>query len=281
MIAAGAFLTAAAALLLLSPWLLTGGRWQVRHPRTALTAWFAVFGGGIAAALASVAAAILAAVSGGTAATAAEAVTVTLVAWVSLGGVGAVLAFISLSAEPLSQSWRASLARYAPAVSRREQHPGYTLVWFDAPELFACAVPGRHPEILVSTALQDALTIRQLQAVIAHEHAHLRLGHGWAVRIAELNALCLPRMLRAGRDMKRSTLLLVELIADDTAAGQVGAVHLANALAALAKTTNDPGLELRAERLTLRRWKPPTRRHLPQLAIRPTDAAVERIGGTY
>ena len=261
MVLALIFLGTAAAILALSPMVLTAGRWQVRHPRTALTLWFSAFFTGAGFAAASVLAALVSSVSSGTASSAAESFALTAAGWGSLGVVGALIAFVSASAEPLTQSWREAVDRFAPVAIARDDHGRYALVWFRSEQPIACAVPTRSPEIRVSTGLRDLLSPSQLAAVIAHEHAHLRQRHGWAVRIAELNALCLPRAFWAGRALKRATLLLVELIADDTAAKQAGAVHLANALAAMGRTTRDPGLESSCapDRLTLRRW-PSTRR---------------------
>lgn len=265
------FLGAAAAVLLLAPLVLTMGRWQVRLPRIALTLWFGAFFSGVGLAVCSIAAAILAGVGAASAASATEATAVTLAAWLSLGVVGGVLAIVSSSAEPFARSWRASVDRLAPVAVARESRRGFTLVWFASDAPIACAVPSRSPEILVSTGLRDALTGPQLQAVIAHEYAHLRQRHGWAVRIAEINALCVPRRLRAGHALRRATLLLVELIADDSAAQQAGAVHLANALTVIGRSSADPGMQLRAERLALRSWPPASACRVPgPIRIRPT-----------
>jgi Zn-dependent protease with chaperone function len=118
--------------------------------------------------------------------------------------------------------------------------------------------------------MEETLTVSQLQAVLAHEYAHLRQWHGWAVRIAQINALCLPRVL-PGRALQRATVLLIELAADDAAARQAGAAHLANALTVLANTTGDESMHLRAVRLTARRWPSAGRRRLPQaIRILPT-----------
>lgn len=260
MIATGSFLAAAGLILLLAPLVLTAGRWQVRRPRTALTLWFCAFFAGIGFAVASATTALLCCVEVGKAHSPTEGVLVTIVGWLSLGVLGAVIAFVSASAEPLVDSWRESVGRFAPVAVSREESDGFTLVWFESEELGACAVPFGEPEIFLSTALKDLLSRPQLRAVIEHERTHLRQHHGWAVRIAEINAICVPRRFPAGRALKRATLLLIELIADDAAARRAGAVHLANALAIMGHATGDQGLELRAERLTLRRWRTPRNR---------------------
>ncbi|MGP3536008.1 M56 family metallopeptidase [Microbacterium sp. RD1] len=252
---AAALLVAAVTLLILAPLALTAGHWQVHHPRTALALWFAAVGAGAALTVSSIAAIILEALAAAPSSDTGQAITVTLLAWMQLGAVGAVIGFVWVSAEPLADSQRGAIDELRSIAVSREQHRGYTLVWVDSAAPSAVAVPARKPQILVSTRLRELLSPAELRAVIAHEATHLRLRHGWAVRIAELSALCLPRALRAGRHLRRATLLLIELIADDAAAKRAGAVHLANALAKIGRAGNQPGLELRAERLTLRRWR--------------------------
>lgn len=257
------FLGLAAVLLMVSPILLTAGRWQVRFPRTALMLWFGSFFGGCVAVAASVVAAMTSTI-GGEAATAGEAIVVTLVAWLSLTGIGAVIVVVAAVSEPLMSVHRAELRTLAPLVLSREQRKGFVLGRFAEDAPVACAV--RRPErmILVSTGMLEALTPAQLQAVLAHERAHLRGRHDWAMRLAEVNAACLPARLPAGAALRRATTLLIELVADDAAARQAGAVNLANALSRLAELTGDASLRLRAERLTLRRWRSARRVRVPE-----------------
>ena len=256
-------LGAALVVLLLSPVVLTVGRWQVRFPRIALTLWFAAFFVGCALAAGSVLAAILAGLT--TEHTAGvEPVIVTVLAWLSLVATGAVIAIVAGVSEPLVGSHRAEVQALTPLVSSREQRQGFVIghVVSDVP----VAVAVRRPErmILVSTGLMAALTPPQLQAVLAHELAHLRGRHDWAMRIAEVNAACLPARLPAGSALRRATALLIELAADDAAARQAGAVHLANALTRLAELTGDVSMGLRAQRLALRRWRPTHRLRVPE-----------------
>lgn len=250
---------------MLGPAVLTLGRWQLLHPRAALTAWFAAFFLAVCLAAAAVVGSVIAAVAASEVNSLGHAVLVTAGGWLGLGGVGALIAFVATSAAASTEIVPASHAAAALARSR-EERDGFTLVRFHSAELIACAIPGSRPEILVSSGLEQALTGSQFQAVLAHEYAHLRQRHGWALRIAQINALCLPRA-KPGRALERATVLLIELAADDTAARQAGAVHLANALTILGNITGDESMHLRAVRLTTRRWPSASRRRLPQ-AIR-------------
>lgn len=248
-------------MLLVAPSVLSLGAWRVRLPRTALALWFGAFLTGCACAAASVGTAVVGATArpDGPAHTG---VLVTLAAWLGLGLLGGVLALVSVSAEPFAGLERRVARALSGPAATRQRRPGFTLVRFPADRPVACAVPGRHPEILVSSALEGLLSPPQLQAVLAHERAHLRQRHAWAVRVAEVNALCLPRGLRAGDDLRRETRFLVELAADDAAARDAGPAHLANALVRLGEATGDVGMVLRARRLEGRRWSP--RRRLPE-----------------
>lgn len=250
MVTSAACLMGAAVLMLLAPRLLTRGSWQVRHPRAALVAWFGTFFLGTGLAAGSVLVAVVTASrASGYPAPGGNSVAVTVFAWVGLTAVGAAIGLVSGLSEPLATSHRRAVGRLVPVATSREDRGPFTLVRFTSDDLVAIAVPGRRPEILLSSAMTDALSPTQLRAVLAHEYAHLRHRHGLVVRIAELNALVLPRRLAAGPALRRATLLLVELIADDVAARQAGAPALAGALRRIGHLSTDPGLDLRAERL--------------------------------
>lgn len=256
--AGGAVLTA-----LLAPLALTMGRWQMLHPRLALTAWFASFFLGVLLAITALLAGLVGAVTASAVHPHTGAVLLTAAAWLGLGGFGAMIAFVMASASTVVAHDGATEQALTSIAYYREQRDGFTLVRFESNQHVACAVPGRHPEILVSTAMEEALSLPQLQAVLAHEYAHLRARHGWAIRIARVNAACLPNT-RPGQTFQQATRLLIELAADDTAARQAGAANLANALSTLADITGAKGMRLRAERLAARRWPPADRRRLPE-----------------
>lgn len=253
MIASISTLAGAVLLMLLAPRVLTVGNWQVRHPRTALTAWFGALCIGTGLVVASVVIAVIAATQAASAALAAPGsgggTLVTVLAWVGLTGLGAGIGLLSGLSEPLASSHRRAIGRVAPIATSREDRGAFTLVRFSADEPIAIAVPGRRPEILLSNAMTEALTSQQLGAVLAHEFAHLRHRHGLVVRVAELNARFLPSRFAVGQALRSATLLLVELIADDVAARQAGALTLASALQRIGTVSGDPGMLLRADRL--------------------------------
>lgn len=260
MVHAAALLAASLAVFWLAPRLLGWGNWRVRFPRLALTLWFGAFFGAVALAVAAVVVPLTCClgVESGTAHN--EESPATMLGWLALALVGALVGLISGVAEPLARSRREAAGQFEHAVVSREEGDGFTLVWIDADRPTTFAVSSRDPEIVVATQLRELLMPAELEAVIAHEQAHLRQRHSWAVRIAEVTSSCMPSSWRVGVEFRRATLLLVELIADDAAARQVGAVHLANALAVMGRATGDVGMDLRADRLALRRWPKPRQR---------------------
>src|SRR5699024_11596430 len=128
------------------------------------------------------------------------------------------------------------------------------------------AVGGRQPKIFVSNALISLVQPEHIQAILAHEYAHIRLKHDGIRRIIEINAASLP-FVKSGHKLRQAVSLLIELVADDRAARQVGPAALANALTLIAKATNDPLMELRAKRLANYRWPASKRRKIPQTIL--------------
>ncbi|WP_326553943.1 M48 family metalloprotease [Micromonospora sp. NBC_01813] len=236
------------ALTGIAPLVLRPGTWQVRRPKAALAAWFTVFLLGAGFAVAAVANAVRVVFSPG--AVLGDGFAAHLFAWVVLGTAATGAVFVGLSAQALAAGHQDAVAASAPDVVHREQRRGLALIEFRAVTPIAYAASGRDRRILYSSGLREMLTAAQLQAVLAHEYTHLRYRHDLVVRVAELNALLLPGSWAAGAAMRRATSLLVELIADDTAAKQAGAANLAAALLRI----GEPGMELRAGRLNLRRW---------------------------
>lgn len=253
----------ATALVVCAPSVLTIGRWQLLHPRIALAVWFGAFLAGAGLAGAGILVSVLAAVAASGHAGGTEALLLTVGGWLSLGALGAVAAFISVSTDSLSEQQRSTISAIAPIARSREERGAFTLVRFESTEALAFAVPGKRPEIYISSSTETVLSKPQLEAVLAHEYAHLRQHHGWMTRVAEINALCFGWM-SAGRALHRATRLLIELAADDAAARQAGAANLANALTKIGTHSQNPTMHLRADRLAAKRWPTPSTRRLPK-----------------
>ena len=116
-------------------------------------------------------------------------------------------------------------------VSRQDLALGAILV--DADIAAAYCLPGRRGRIVLTTGAVRALEEDELAAVIAHERAHLRERHHLAVATASGLARAfplIPLFATAAVEVAR----LVELRADDAAAGETDHVSVAAALVTLA-----------------------------------------------
>lgn len=245
------------------PRLLIIGSWQLLHPRVALTAWFGSFALVFGLALAGLSFGVVAAESAVHNIPHARDTMIVAAAWVSAGILVALFSFFctfSGSFQSLRPNRNPSTGAMAYV---KQEHIGFTLVRFQSDFPEAYAVPGRRREIFISSAIENALTKPQLQAVLAHEFAHLQHHHVLAMRISQISSLCLPGAL-SGAALERAARLQIELAADDAAARQVGAAHLANALIALSEQAQDVAMLLRAERLTRKRWPTAHQRRLPR-----------------
>jgi Zn-dependent protease with chaperone function len=108
----------------------------------------------------------------------------------------------------------------------------------------AYCVAGRHPTVVLTTGAVAALDPSQLDAVLAHERAHLAGHHHRLLAMARIGRQVLP-FLPLMRDADAQVARLVELHADDAAKGVRGPGPLATALVALA-TSGGPAPALAA-----------------------------------
>jgi Zn-dependent protease with chaperone function len=174
--------------------------------------------------------------------------------------------------------WQQALlhAQTARLVGRPEPFFGAVLVEHSEP--VAYCVAGRQPTVILSTGAVGALDAAQLQAVLAHERAHLAGRHHRLLALARIGRMVLP-FLPLMRDADAQVARLVEMHADDTAARTSDPRSLASALVVLA-TGASPSLALAAAATdTVQRRHPllrpaeplsPTRRYL----LRVTAAAL-------
>ncbi|CRK55249.1 Peptidase M48, Ste24p precursor [Alloactinosynnema sp. L-07] len=146
-------------------------------------------------------------------------------------------------------------ARMARVVGRRI--PGSDAVVLDAPERLAYCVAGRPDTIVVTSGALDALDDHHLDAVLAHERAHLAGRHHLLLAATRGLAAVLPRVglfATGATEIAR----LVEMCADDEAARDHGSRTVLGALLALSGAASLPtgalgatgvGVLARAERL--------------------------------
>jgi Zn-dependent protease with chaperone function len=133
-------------------------------------------------------------------------------------------------------------AQTARLVGRPAPALGAVLVEHSQPAAYCVA--GRYPTVILTTGAVQALDPSQLDAVLAHERAHLSAHHHWLLALARIGRQVLP-FLPLMRDAEEQVARLVELHADDAATRTRDPRSLAAALVVLAAAAS-PGPALGA-----------------------------------
>ncbi|MEV0901122.1 M56 family metallopeptidase [Actinoplanes sp. NPDC049802] len=140
-------------------------------------------------------------------------------------------------------------------VERHEGLGGGEVRVLEAPLPLAYCVPGRNPRVVLSDGVLDVLDRDQIDAVLAHERAHLRHKHELVMESFTAFYRAVPGPLRSKVPLDAVHLLL-EMVADDAARRRTGPAPLRAALARLAdavplaeEVTADPEGESRRRRL--------------------------------
>ena len=165
------------------------------------------------------------------------------VAGLGLTVTGAVVARSAVAATTHLRAIRRHALQHAEAarmVGHREPILGAVLV--DHAQPAAYCVAGPQPTVIVTTGALQALDPGQLDAVLAHERAHLAYRHHRLLAIAKIGSQVLP-FVPLTRDMATQVARLIEMHADDAAKGAHDGEVLATALVALAGAPGPaPGL---------------------------------------
>ena len=131
-------------------------------------------------------------------------------------------------------------AQTARLVGRPDAALGAVLVEHAQPAAYCVAGP--HPTVILTTAALHELDPGQLDAVLAHERAHLASHHHLLLAAARIGRQILP-FLPLLRDADTQITRLVEMHADDAATAARGTGPLATALVVLAAAAGPaPGL---------------------------------------
>ncbi|MDQ6753465.1 MAG: M56 family metallopeptidase [Actinomycetota bacterium] len=132
----------------------------------------------------------------------------------------------------------------ALAIVARPHHKFDALV-IEHPCAAAYCLPGRHRQVVLTSAALAALDRGQLAAVLAHEHAHLHGRHHLILAAAEALQHAFPGV-PAFREARTALGGLVEMLADDTAARSSDRLTVATALVRLAEHGLTPAAALGA-----------------------------------
>lgn len=296
----------AAALTFPAPWLLARARWVVGEPRAALVLWQVL---GLAAGLSTVGS-LLALGLARLGDSPSDAVGSFLRAvadgdpFGGLGPVGAALVgaaaallawLLGITVLSTGRTWRSRdrqrdlvdlVSTAWPDAVSPSRATSATARVIDHPAAAAYCLPGQGSRVVVTTGALRLLGPRELDAVLAHEHAHLAERHDllllpFAAWSAALPWLGGPRRARAAVQQ------LVEMVADDRACAGRDRVVLAAALARLGAAGSPQGALGSTDAALLprvRRLLDPPRRSAPArfaayatatgLAVLPAGAAV-------
>ncbi|MEU8239560.1 M56 family metallopeptidase [Actinoplanes missouriensis] len=118
-------------------------------------------------------------------------------------------------------------------VERRDDIKGGEVRILDGALPMAYCVPGREPRVVLSDAVLQVLDREQVDAVLAHERAHLRHRHELVMESFTAFYQAVPKLLRS-RVPLDAVHLLLEMVADDAARRRTGPAPLRAALGRLA-----------------------------------------------
>jgi len=248
--AAGALGVLALALAWPVPVVLAQARWPARSPATALVVWQGIALGGGLAMIGSLLA--FGAAPAGSLLGAAS----SLLPHLRAGPIPAVFGVMHLASLTLAIGLAVHLALNLATTgiraegARRRQHrlvdllgdpmpgaPGTRVLSHPLP--IAYCVPGVRTATVLTDGLVDLLDDDELQAVLAHERAHLDQFHHLVLLAFRAWHAALPWFPIANR-AERAVALLTEMLADDRARAAVGARALATALVRVG-TAGEPG----------------------------------------
>lgn len=200
-----------------------------RAPRAALVAWQAVTIGAIVAALAAAPATF--ALSSGDGSPSRHLALFT-VALVTSGGIAVRLLWSGHRVGRRLRTLRAEHRELVDIIARPDRERVRVVAH---PTPTAYCIPGRHSRVVLSQGVLDALPSDQLDAVIAHEDAHLRARHDLLVEFFTVVHSAVPGVLRSEEALVEVR-LLVEALADRAAVRTAGEVSTARALLSLAQS---------------------------------------------
>jgi Zn-dependent protease with chaperone function len=208
------------------PWVLTRLPALRRTPRAAMVLWQSV-------ALAGVLAALGAGLSLVTSQLVGEQTLLSYaVSAIPLSVTGLVLARLLLSGHRVGTDLRTLRRRHRQLVDLlAEDRGGMHVLDHEAPTAYC--VPGLRPRVVVSRGTVASLTTDELEAVLAHEQAHVRARHDLVLEGFTVLQAAFPAVVTS-RHALEEVRLLVEVLADRAARRRHGARALVSAFSALA-----------------------------------------------
>ncbi|MDY6997552.1 MAG: M56 family metallopeptidase [Actinomycetota bacterium] len=106
---------------------------------------------------------------------------------------------------------------------------GHGLRILNVDEPLAYCLPGVRSRVVLSEGTLNALSDKEITAILSHERAHLRARHDLVLEMFTAVHAAFPRVVRSGNALS-AVRLLIELLADDAAVRSTGPTPLARAL---------------------------------------------------
>ena len=224
------FLLAGLAVLLawVAPGLMARQKRLRRAPRAALVAWQAVSLGGVLAALAAAPAAVPLLLQGEPATARLELVVPAILV---SGLVLARLLWAGHNVGTRLRRVRSDHRQLVDIIASHEHDDRVRILQHPTPTAYC--IPGRQSRVVLSQGVLDALPGDQLEAVVAHEDAHLKGRHDLLLEFFSVVHEAVPGPLRSDAALAEVR-LLIEALADRAAVRRSGEVATARALLTLA-----------------------------------------------
>ena len=229
-------------LSLVAPGLLTAARWPDRAPVAAVLLWQAITLTGVLAAIGAVLAGpeeLTRAAGSAEPVVAAALVGALLVAALIVVRLLVSLAGVSRRSRARRAKHRLLVDLLDRAEQSRELGVANLRVLDGSPPMAYC-IPGRSSRVVLSGATLEVLDRAQVDAVLAHEQAHLRHRHDVVMESFTAFHRAVPAPLRS-RTALQTVHRLLEMVADDAARRRCGAAPLRAALERLTEIPDDAG----------------------------------------
>lgn len=163
-----------------------------------------------------------------------------LVAGFAVGLTGLVLVRLVLSAHRVGSSLRRFRREHRAEVDLLAERDGRFSVLDHSVPVAYCIPAVREPRVVVSAATVARLSAEELNAVLAHERAHLAMRHDLVLEAFMVLHRAFPRWVSSD-DALREVALLVELLADRAALRSERASALGGALLSVAESRAPAG----------------------------------------
>lgn len=209
------------------PALLSRASWLRSTPRSSMLLWQGV---ALAAVLSALGAGLSLATSHGWSTPSVLALVVTAVVAVRLG----------LSGHRVGTSLRALRRHHREQLDLVTEQRGRLAVLQTEQPLAYCVPSLRTSRVVVSQGALDRLATDELDAVLAHERAHLRARHDLVLEAFSVLHRAFPRWVSSASAL-REVRMLVEVLADRRAARAAGAEALGRAMVRLAGAPSPDG----------------------------------------